>query len=266
MLVLWDMPTVPELIQGLNALLAEISSLAEQSLEVRLKEEKVEQWTRRVHVTLSNWGRGDDANRFSGATYSFAPSYPLNNLQNKIGARTRVLQVLRDDIAEHQDFWETQLAATRTREARPTPSPNMVFLGHGGNPLWSKVHIHLKDELHLDVQVWETESRASRYPLDVLKQLLDSCTFAVLVQTGEDRTSDGNLRGRQNVIHEIGLFQGRLGFEKVALVEQEGIESFSNIHGLQVIRFPSQRIEAAYYELDRVLVREELIKQARSGT
>jgi hypothetical protein len=30
----------------------------------------------------------------------------------------------------------------------------------------------------------------------------------------------------------------RLGYERVALVEQEGIESFSNTHGLQVIRFP----------------------------
>jgi len=263
------MPTVPEIIQGLDGFLAEMPSLMKQTnLKVPMMEEKAEQWARRVHVTLSSWGRGDDANRFSGVTYTTERGHAWTNLLNKIEARTRVLQVLRDDIAEHQDFWDTQLAPKRTVEARPTPSPkpNMVFLGHGGNPLWSKVHIHLKDELHLDVQVWETESRASRYPLDVLKQLLDSCTFAVLVQTGEDPTSDGNLRARQNVIHEIGLFQGRLGFEKVALVEQEGIESFSNIHGLQVIHFPGQRIEAAYYELDRMLVREELIKQARSGT
>jgi hypothetical protein len=198
MLVLLDMATVPELLEGLDALLAEISSLTEQNLEVPLKEEKVEQWTRRVHVMLSNWGRGDDANRFSGATYSFAPSYPWNNLRNKIDARTRVLQVLRDDIAEHPGFWEKQLAP-KLPEIRPIllPKPDRLFLGHGGNPLWSKVHIHLKDELSLDVQAWESESRASKYPLDVLKQLLDSCTFAVLVQTGEDYTGDGNLRARQ---------------------------------------------------------------------
>lgn len=135
-------------------------------------------------------------------------------------------------------------------------------MGHGRNPLWSRVHIHLKDELRLNVEAWESESRASRYPLDVLKQLLDSCTFAVLVQTGEDQTSDGTVRARQNVVHEIGLFQGRLGYERVALVEQAGIESFSNIQGLQVIYFPDQKIEAAYYDLDRMLVREKLIKQA----
>jgi len=258
---------VSEVILGLDALLAEISSLMKLTkLSVSIMEEKADRWARRVHVTLSNWGRGDDANRFTGATYGVVRHDEWQTLQNKVAARTRVLQVLRDDVVEHPDFWETQLAPKQTREVRPVflPKPDKVFLGHGGNPLWSKAHIHLKDELHLNVQAWESESRASRYPLDVLKQLLDSCTFAVLVQTGEDTTSDGSLRTRQNVIHEIGLFQGRLGFEKVALVEQEGIESFSNIHGLQVIRFPGQRIEAAYYELDRMLVREKLIQQARA--
>jgi len=260
------MPSVKEVVERLDDLLAELSSLERQSMETSLKEEKVDQWSRRVHVTLSNWGRGGDANRFSGAYYATVPGEERFNLGKKIEARWRVLKALRDDIAEHPEFWETQLAP---RETPQVPRVQMsksdkVFLGHGGNPLWSKIHIHLKDELHLDVQAWESESRASRYPLDVLKQLLDSCTFAVLVQTGEDTTSDGNVRARQNVIHEIGLFQGRLGFEKVALVEQEGIESFSNIHGLQVIRFPGQRIEAAYYELDRMLVREKLIQQARA--
>jgi len=44
------------------------------------------------------------------------------------------------------------------------------------------------------------------------------------------------------------------------LVEQEGIESYSNIHGLRVIRFPGEKVEAAYCELDRMLTREKLIK------
>src|SRR5437016_10456613 len=109
------MPTVPEIIQGLDGFLAEISSLAEQTkLSVPLLEEKTEQWVRRVHVTLSDWGRGDDANRFSGASYTTARNEPWFTLKNKIEARMRVLQVLRDDIAEHPDFWETRLARKRT--------------------------------------------------------------------------------------------------------------------------------------------------------
>jgi len=42
------------------------------------------------------------------------------------------------------------------------------------------------------------------------------------------------------------LFQGSLGFEKVALLQQEGVEEFSNIAGLQVDLFPGDRIESAF--------------------
>jgi len=90
------MPEVSEVILGLDALLAEISSLMKQTnLEVPLLQEKAEQWARRVHVTLSNWGRGDDANRFSGASYTVDRAYPWTTLKNKVEARRRVLQVLK---------------------------------------------------------------------------------------------------------------------------------------------------------------------------
>jgi len=50
-----------------------------------------------------------------------------------------------------------------------------------------------------------------------------------------------------------------LGFERVALLEQEGIETFSNIDGLQTIRFSGQGIEATFYDLERMLKREKII-------
>ena len=103
-------------------------------------------------------------------------------------------------------------------------------------------------------------SHTGEQVVQVLERLLDSCTFAVLVVTGEDETSTGKFRARQNVVHEVGLFQGKLGFKKVALLEQEGAEGFSNIDGLQTIRFPGQRIEAAFPELERMMKREGLIK------
>ncbi len=111
---------MPEVIQRLDAFLAEISSLMKQTkVGVPLLNQKVEQWSQRVHVTLSNWGRGDDANRFTGAFYTTEQGYPISTLQNKVAARRIVLTALRDDIAEHQDFWETQLTPKRT-EDRPT--------------------------------------------------------------------------------------------------------------------------------------------------
>ena len=120
--------------------------------------------------------------------------------------------------------------------------------------------MHLSDELHLSVEVWESDSRAGRHNVEVLKGFLSACGFAVLVVTGDDTAHDGVVRARQNVIHEIGLFQGRIGFERVALLEQEGLEGFSNIDGLQRIPFQGIKIEQCFYELDRMLRRERFIK------
>jgi predicted nucleotide-binding protein len=135
-----------------------------------------------------------------------------------------------------------------------------VFLGHGRSPLWSRVQLHLNNDLHLSVEIWESVSRVGHHNLEILKGFLKVCGFAVLVVTGEDAVEGGHLRARQNVIHEIGLFQGRIGFERVALLEQEGLEGFSNIDGLQRIEFQGTKIDQSFYELDRMLRREGFIK------
>ena len=62
--------------------------------------------------------------------------------------------------------------------------------------------------------------------------MLDRALFAFLVMTGEDQHGDGTTHARENVIHEAGLFQGRLGFEKAIILLEEGCAEFSNIHGL----------------------------------
>jgi predicted nucleotide-binding protein len=63
-----------------------------------------------------------------------------------------------------------------------------------------------------------------------------------------------------NVVHEAGLFQGRLGFTKAIVLLEEGCEEFSNIEGLGQIHFPKDNIKAAFEEIRRVLEREGLIK------
>ena len=51
--------------------------------------------------------------------------------------------------------------------------------------------------------------------------------MAFLVLTAEDEQTDGTLHARENVIHEAGLFQGRLGFEKAIILLEEGCQEFS---------------------------------------
>ena len=95
-----------------------------------------------------------------------------------------------------------------------------------------------------------------------LKKMLDDAAFAFLVLTAEDERADGVMQARMNVVHEAGLFQGRLGFEKAIILLEEGCDEFSNIHGLGQIRFPSVSINATFEEVRRVLEREGIIQRS----
>lgn len=63
-----------------------------------------------------------------------------------------------------------------------------------------------------------------------------------------------------NVVHEIGLFQGRLGFRRAIVLMEEGCNQFSNIEGLGQIRFPKGDIRAKSEDIRGVLSREKIIK------
>jgi predicted nucleotide-binding protein len=59
--------------------------------------------------------------------------------------------------------------------------------------------------------------------------MLEESALAILVMTGEDELLDGKVHPRLNVVHEAGLFQGRLGFSRTLILLEEGTEEFSNI-------------------------------------
>ncbi|ENR0231979.1 nucleotide-binding protein [Enterobacter cloacae complex sp. I7] len=67
------------------------------------------------------------------------------------------------------------------------------------------------------------------------------------------------VKARRNVIHEVGLFQGRLGFERAIVLFEEGCEELSNINVLSQMRFPIKNISAILQELREILEHEHLI-------
>ena len=148
--------------------------------------------------------------------------------------------------------------------AAPEPPPvaaakTRVFIGHGRSAVWRELKDFLKDELHLDWDEFSRESTAGRATVHRLEQMLDEAGFAFLVLTAEDEHSDGKLHARENVIHEAGLFQGKLGFHRAIVLLEEGCTEFSNIAGLTEIRFPKGNVMAKSEEIRRVLRREHLI-------
>ncbi|MBT2620844.1 nucleotide-binding protein [Chryseobacterium sp. ISL-6] len=134
-----------------------------------------------------------------------------------------------------------------------------VFIGHGRSKLWARVQLFLKDDLNIESFTFESENQTSNSIIQILEDFLENSSFAILILTAEDETLEGKLRARQNVIHECGLFQGRLGFENVVLLKQTETEDLSNLAGLQYIPFNGENIEQTFYELQRKLKKSGLI-------
>ncbi len=134
-----------------------------------------------------------------------------------------------------------------------------VFIGHGRSIPWRDLKDFIQDRLHLPWDEFNRVPVAGFANIARLSEMLDSSAIAFIVMTAEDEQADGKLHARMNVIHEAGLFQGRLGFEKAILLVEEGCEEFSNVQGLGQIRFPPGKISAIFEEIRRVLEREGLI-------
>lgn len=134
-----------------------------------------------------------------------------------------------------------------------------VFIGHGRSPLWRELKDFIVDRLNLPYEEFNRVPVAGVTNIARLSQMLDGAGCALILLTAEDERADGSMQARMNVIHEVGLFQGRLGFTKAIVVLEEGCEEFSNIQGLGQIRFPRNNISAAFEEIRAVLERERLI-------
>ena len=108
--------------------------------------------------------------------------------------------------------------AERCRLPQESAPPSKIFIGHGRNPQWRDLKDHLHEKHGYAVEAYEIGSREGHAVRDILEEMLDESSFALLVMTGEDETKDGNLRARQNVVHESGLFQGKLGFSRAIIL------------------------------------------------
>jgi len=98
---------------------------------------------------------------------------------------------------------------------------------------------------------WEEFNRISpvgKYPQQRLREMMDAAGFAFIIMTGEEEG-----QARNNVIHEIGYAQGCLGATRVAILVEEGCDTFSNIDGLTAIRFSKGDLIAKSDEIRKVL-------------
>lgn len=113
--------------------------------------------------------------------------------------------------------------------------PFRVFIGHGGDRQWEAVRKVV--ETHYDVSAFETHDRLGQQAFEVVENMISEASVAVIVMTAADERADGKRTARQNVVHELGFAQGRLGARETIIVVEQGTELFSNIESIQQIRF-----------------------------
>lgn len=136
---------------------------------------------------------------------------------------------------------------------------NRIFIGHGRSILWRELKDFLAERLGLPWDEFNREPAAGYSTTERLETMLSQAAFAFIVMTAEEEHANSTVHARPNVIHEAGLFQGRLGFQKAIVLLEEGCSEFSNISGLSQIRFPPGDIRARFEDCRQVLERENLL-------
>jgi predicted nucleotide-binding protein len=169
----------------------------------------------------------------------------------------RSLAAIAERGASHMERLE---ASQRSRGQQPLAAGERVFIGHGRSLLWRELKDFLSDRLRLPWDEFNRVPVAGFTNIARLSEMLDNAGIAFVVLTAEDETTDGTERARQNVVHEAGLFQGRLGFARAIILLEDGCEEFSNIAGLGQIRFPRGQISGAFDEVRQVLEREGFVE------
>ena len=150
--------------------------------------------------------------------------------------------------------------SVQTHSDTPNSKPS-IFIGHGRSIQWRDLKDHLQDLHGYDVQAYEIGARAGHAIRDILDEMVRNSSFAILVMTGEDETIDHELLPRLNVVHELGLFQGSLGFSRAIMLLEEGTKEFSNMKGIEQIRFSKDNIRETFGDVLATIGREFVDKE-----
>lgn len=136
-----------------------------------------------------------------------------------------------------------------------------IFIGHWRNNQWKELKDHIQDMHQYNVDAYEIGATAGYTIKEVLLSKLTKASIAFLILTAEDEDNEGFMHARENVIHELGLFQDRLGFSKAIMLLEKGVEEFSNIQGIQQLRFSKDNIQEKYGDVISVINREKNLRR-----
>jgi predicted nucleotide-binding protein len=117
-----------------------------------------------------------------------------------------------------------------------------VFIIHGHNHTLVYEIAHYLQKAGLDATILHEALNQGRTIAEKLFDHADEAGFAVVLLTADDEGSEKGasslqLRARQNVVFEMGLFIGRLGRDKVCAVYESGVELPSDLQGILYVKY-----------------------------
>jgi predicted nucleotide-binding protein len=125
-----------------------------------------------------------------------------------------------------------------------------VFISHGHNEV---LKLKLKDfvtsKLKRKVLILSEYPDRGMTIIEKLEAASNTCDCAIILMSSDDLQLNGGQRARQNVIHELGFFQGKYGRSKTILLVENGIEICSNISGIVRTEFDRDHFEACFERL-----------------
>jgi sugar/nucleoside kinase (ribokinase family) len=141
--------------------------------------------------------------------------------------------------------------------------PSGVFIAHGGAADWLAVKELVEAELNLRAHYFERQTWGSIAVTEAIAANLERCSFAICVLTAEDLTAEGKRLARQNVVHEIGLFQGRYGFDRVVVLAEEGCDYVPSLALPYCITFAHNGIRSTFWRVRTMI--KDLRLRPRAG-
>ncbi len=132
-------------------------------------------------------------------------------------------------------------------------SPLRVFVSHGRSEDWRRVQTHIEKDLKYNTVELAQEPNSGRTIIEKLFDNASRCDSAVIVMTGDDASKENEARVRENVMHEIGFFQGLYGRARVILLHEDGVNIPTNLSGVVYSPFPRGSVETSFHLLAREL-------------
>ena len=163
-------------------------------------------------------------------------------------SRTQVLGL----VGRIKEVFEIRANSELLQPAAPAIR-RCVFITHGRSHDWRAVQAFVERDVGLATIELAQEPNCGRTIIEKLEDGGSRCDCAVIVMTGDDVANEGEVRVRENVMHEIGYFHGLYGRAKVVLLHEEGVNTPTNLAGIAYVPFPKATIEAAFHVLQREL-------------